>query len=349
VWWDTRLKAGEFWDEVIERELKAARCVVVLWSKTSVDRHWVRVEANDGLQRRILVPALIENVRPPLAFSLVQAEQLLGWSGEPSHTGLNRLLGAISERMRTQPLPDLAVFRDIDASWYPEMVALPAGEFLMGSPEYEVGSYENRRDRVTIDRRFAIGRYAVTFDEYDHFCAATELKKPEDRGWGRGRRPVIEVSWQDAVAYCVWLANETGQPYRLPSEAEWEYAARAGTTTRYAFGDAITPKDANYSEESKLGKTTEVGAYPPNAWGLYDMHGNVWEWVKDVYHDSYLRGPTDGTAWIDSEGENSARNRVIRGGSWNDDPWRLRSAGRGKYIPGYGGSGIGFRVARTLD
>ena len=105
---------------------------------------------------------------------------------------------------------------------------------------------------------------------------------------GPRSRPVVNVSWKDAKAYVSWLSQHTGKPYRLPSEAEWEYAARAGTTTRYAFGDAITPKDANYSD-SKLGKTTEVGAYPPNAWGLYDMHGNVWEWVEDVYHDRLQR------------------------------------------------------------
>ena len=122
-----------------------------------------------------------------------------------------------------------------------------------------------------------------------------------------------------------WLGRQTGKSYRLPSEAEWEYACRAGTTTRYAFGDAITPKDANYSE-SKLGKTTEVGAYPPNAWGLHDMHGNVWEWVEDVYHDSYQGAPTDGSAWIDGEGENSSRVRVFRGGSWYRNPRVLRSA-----------------------
>jgi formylglycine-generating enzyme required for sulfatase activity len=138
----------------------------------------------------------------------------------------------------------------------------------------------------------------------------------------RGFPSQRSIRWRDAVAYCAWLANETGQPYRLPSEAEWEYACRAGTTTRYAFGDAITSKDANYSE-SKLDKTTEVGAYPPNAWGLHDMH--VREWVEDIYHDSYQGAPTNGTAWIDGEEENSSRDRVNRGGSWNDVPWNLRS------------------------
>src|SRR5512132_2996167 len=123
------------------------------------------------------------------------------------------------------------------------------------------------------------------------------------------------------------ILNYYRKVYRLPSEAEWEYAARAGTTTRYAFGNAITPKDANYSE-SKLGKTTEVGAYPPNAWGLYDMHGNVWEWVEDVWHDNYQGAPSDGSAWTDGEGVNSSRLRVDRGGSWHAVPGYLRSAGR---------------------
>src|SRR5512132_3894094 len=144
------------------------------------------------------------------------------------------------------------------------------------------------------------------------------------------------------------ILNYYRKVYRLPSEAEWEYAARAGTTARYAFGDAITRKDANYSE-SKLGKTTEVGAYPPNAWGLHDMHGNVWEWVEDVWHDSYQGAPSNGTAWIDSEGENSSRNRVNRGGAWNNNPDGLRSAKRGGIEPDFRVHDSGFRVARTLD
>ena len=261
------------------------------------------------------------------------------WLGQP----LSQATGAAR-------FADFAVFRDVKEPWCPKMVALPVGEFLMGSPEDEEGRFndEGPQHRVTIGRRFAIGRYPVTFDEYDYFCEATERKKPEDKGWGRSRQPVVVVSWRDAVAYCAWLASKTGQPYRLPSEAEWEYACRAGTTTRYAFGDAITPKDANYSE-SNLGKTAEVGSYSPNAWGLYDMHGNVWEWVEDIYHDSYKGAPTDGTAWIDSEGENSSRNRVIRGGSWYISPRDLRSANRNWIVPGNRYNILGFRVARTLD
>lgn len=187
----------------------------------------------------------------------------LHWLNLWQEGGFEQLIRALEKDVGTTG----RVFCDIDALWCPEMVALPKGEFLMGSSDDEEGCYGSQSPQhpVTIDRRLAIGRYTVTFEEYDHFCEATKREKPEGRGWGRGQRPVINVSWRDAVAFCAWLANETGQPYRLPSEAEWEYAARAGTTTRYAFGDAITPRNANYVE-SNLGKTTEVGAYSPNFW-----------------------------------------------------------------------------------
>ncbi|MBK8174672.1 MAG: SUMF1/EgtB/PvdO family nonheme iron enzyme [Rhodospirillales bacterium] len=252
---------------------------------------------------------------------------------------------------RQQPsgahLPDLAIFGD--APWCPELVMLPAGEFLMGSPAGEEGRYDSEgpQHRVRIDAGFALGRYPVTFEEYDHFCAMTKRERLGDEGWGRGRRPVINVSWWDAVAYCEWLSRETGQPYRLPSEAEWEYGCRAGTTTRYSWGDAITPKQANY-DQSKHGKTTEVGGYPANPWGLYDMHGNVWEWVGDVWHGTYQGAPTDGSAWTDNEGIYSSRDRVDRGGSWDSISWFLRSAFRSGIFPGDRVDYLGFRVARTL-
>jgi formylglycine-generating enzyme required for sulfatase activity len=237
------------------------------------------------------------------------------------------------------------------------MVVIPAGSFMMGSPANEPewqsygvprGSYELPQHGVTLGP-FAIGKTEVTFAQWDACVAAggCNAYKPSDQGWGRGSRPVVNVSWKDAQAYIDWLGRETGQPYRLPSEAEWEYAARAGTTTRYAFGDAITPKDANYG--LNVGKTTEVGTYPPNAFGLYDMHGNVWEWVEDVWHDSYSGAPTDGSAWTDGKGENSSRNRVDRGGSWDDYQRSYRSAGRNWIEPDIRYVNLGFRVARTLD
>jgi formylglycine-generating enzyme required for sulfatase activity len=251
------------------------------------------------------------------------------------------------------PAPNKGALKPLDTftdcKECPEMVVIPGGTFTMGSPEDEEGRYslEGPQHRVTIEP-FAMGKTEVTFAEWDACVAGGGCNgyKPPDQGWGRGSRPVIKVSWKDAKAYVSWLSQYTGKPYRLPSEAEWEYAARAGKTSRYTFGDAITPKDANYSE-SNLGKTTEVGAYPPNAWGLYDMHGNVWEWVEDIYHDSYQGAPINGTAWIDSEGENSSRNRVIRGGSWGNYPGILRSANRIRSDPGSRSNYLGFRVART--
>lgn len=241
------------------------------------------------------------------------------------------------------------VFRDCDVC--PEMVVIPAGHFLMGSPDSdkERSSDEGPQHPVTIPDPFAIAKYEITFEQWD---ACTQDGgcggyHPDDAGWGRGRRPVINVSWRDAKAYAEWLSRKTSKAYRLPSEAEWEYAARAGTTTRYSFGDAITPKDANYG--GNVGKTTEVGAYPPNPWGLYDMHGNVWEWVEDVWHDSYNGAPVDGSAWTDREGTYSSRNRVVRGGSWSGDPWVLRSADRYWYLPDFRDLDLGFRVSRTLD
>ncbi len=201
---------------------------------------------------------------------------------------------AVKKPLGPEDLPDFSVFRDIDEPWCPEMVVLPSGTFMMGSPDTDEDAAEDEKPRhkVTIGYRFAVGRYPVTFEEYDRFCETAGVEKPGDEDWGRGRRPVINVSWDDAKAYVEWLSQQTGKSYRLLSEAEWEYACRAGTTTRYSVGDTITDKDANFA--SNVGKTTEVGSYEPNAWGLYDMHGNVWEWVEDVWHETYEGAPDNG-------------------------------------------------------
>jgi formylglycine-generating enzyme required for sulfatase activity len=268
-----------------------------------------------------------------------------------------------------EALADFTVFRDVDAPWCPEMVVIPAGQFLMGSPKGEKDrvSNEGPQHKVTIADRFALGRYPVTVGEYRAFVEASgyrqeggiyvwtgsewkcdEAKSWRDPGFAQtDRQPVVGVGWRDAQAYVAWLSGKTGKSYRLPSEAEWEYAARAGTTTRYAFGDEITDKEANFG--NTIGKTTAVGSYPPNRWGLHDMHGNVWEWVEDVWHDGYKGAPSDGTAWTDGEGKNSSRIRVYRGGSCFWDPGHLRSADRGGDAPDGRIVDLGFRVARTLD
>ena len=240
------------------------------------------------------------------------------------------------------------VFRDCPAC--PEMVVIPAGDFLMGSSASEEGRQdtESPQHRVTV-RSFALGVTEVTFDEWDACVrgGGCDGHRPDDRGWGRGSRPVILVSWEDARAYVSWLSAETGAAYRLPSESEWEYAARAGTTTPFHTGATISTDQANYDgDDVYRGRTTPVGTFAPNAFGLYDVHGNVLEWMEDCWHDSYRGAPSDGTAW--TIGGDCGR-RVLRGGSWILNPWFLRSAARHGDTTGDRAFDAGFRVARTLD
>jgi formylglycine-generating enzyme required for sulfatase activity len=224
----------------------------------------------------------------------------------------------------------------------PEMVAVPVGEFLMGRTP--------NQHRVMIRQPFAVGKFEVTFAEWQA-CATgggcTNNRSPSDQGWGKGRRPVINVSWNDAKQYVNWLSSKTGRSYRLLSEAEWEYAARAGTTTEFAFGDSITTRQAQFSERSwkAAGKTVEVGKFSPNAWGLHDMHGNVNEWCEDTYHEDYEGAPNDGTAWLDG----AHTSRMLRGGSWEMYvSSALASSWRGGVSPSTRESTTGFRIARAL-
>ena len=243
-----------------------------------------------------------------------------------------------------------AVFRDCPEC--PEMVVVPAGSFMMGSPVSEKDRYDSEGPvhRVTIAAPFAVGVYEVTFDEWDACVGAGGCGgyRPDDRGWGRGNRPVIMVSWEDAQAYVDWLSGKTGESYRLLSESEWEYAARAGTTTRYHWGDDIGRNRAN-CWDSHCGDswdyTAPVGSFGANGFGLHDVYGNVWEWVEDCRNESYVGAPSDGSAWLSG----NCDRRVLRGGSWLHNPRDLRAAYRGGRSTGnrYNIT-VGFRVARTL-
>jgi formylglycine-generating enzyme required for sulfatase activity len=251
------------------------------------------------------------------------------------------------------------VFRDCAAC--PEMVVLPAGAFLMGSPERELGrgSDEGPQHAVTIRDRLAVGRFEVTFAQWDACVAAGGCAhNPGDEGWGRGKRPVINVSWNDAKQYAAWLAKETGKSYRLLTEAEWEYAARGITTPTaphppFSTGATINYKQANYDANfiyanGKPGiyrqRTVEVGSFSGNAFGLHDMHGNVWEWVEDCYRDNYDGAPSDGSAVVSGD----CRLHILRGGAWNYQPRLLRSAYRYATPPQVRAENIGFRIARAL-
>jgi formylglycine-generating enzyme required for sulfatase activity len=233
----------------------------------------------------------------------------------------------------------------------PEMVVVPAGEFMMGSPVDESDHYDNEGPlhRVTIARPLAVSKFEVTFEQWDACVAFGTCAHVPDSNMGRGTLPVINVSWDHAQQYVAWLSKMTGRPYRLLSEAEWEYAARAGTTTAYSWGDELGINNANCNgcgSEWDSRRTAPVGSFAPNQFGLYDMQGNVWEWVEDCLHANYEGAPKDGSAWI---AQGDCNNRVIRGGSWVGYPVGLRSALRFWFTSDDHGIDVGFRVARTLN
>jgi formylglycine-generating enzyme required for sulfatase activity len=236
----------------------------------------------------------------------------------------------------------------------PEMVVVPAGEFTMGSPATEKGHYRNEgpQHSVAIPRPFAVSKFEVTFADWDA-CAAVggcpHEGRVSDLGWGRGRRPVIFVSWDDAQAYVAWLSRMTGKTYRLLTEAEWEYAARAGSQAAYSWGDEIGKGNANCGgcgSEWDNKQTAPVGSFAANAFGLHDMHGNVLEWVEDCSHENYNGAPKDGSAWIE---EGDCGRRVVRGGSWINDPRNLRAAFRSRSATDGRLRILGFRVGRTFS
>nr|VFK78593.1 MAG: Formylglycine-generating enzyme, required for sulfatase activity, contains SUMF1/FGE domain [Candidatus Kentron sp. SD] len=253
---------------------------------------------------------------------------------------------------RTCPaIPELHFYDMLkDSQHGPRMQLIPAGEFLMGSRAGKGYKDEYPQHRVRITTPFALGTWAVTFTEYDHFCEVTGRGKPADEGWGREGRPVINVSWRDALDYCAWLSEETGERYRLPSEAQWEYAIRAGTETNYWWGDEFRGNMANcVGCESQWDdkKTAPVGSFAPNSFGLFDMGGNVCEWLADCWHSNYQGAPVDERVW-ERENPGDCVWRVTRGGSWIGSAWYLRSASRFWFSSDVANFNVGFRVVREI-
>jgi formylglycine-generating enzyme required for sulfatase activity len=451
VLWDLYIPPGKTWREVIAKALHEARCVVVAWSRASITSGEVYKEAEEGHERKILVPVFFEEVRPPMGFRGIQAASLVNWDGRPTAEEFQQLasavvdiigspkqpaeprsppqakgrkgqrltlwiaglalgvviVGLVAVPMRRpespqrvepvvetpevtpggalpEPQPEKAetvrkravvgevpspsaksakdvgalkpgtVFRDTlrDDSPGPEMVSIPRGEFRMGDIQGSGDAGEQPVHLVRIPRPFAMGRYEVTFDEYDVFARLTGGALPADQGRGRGRRPVINVSWKDAVAYAEWLSKQTGKRYRLPTEAEWEYANRAGTETAYWWGDEVGKNRVNCGGCGSRwdGKqTAPVGSFSPNSWGLHDTAGNVYEWVQDCWHKDYEGAPEDGSKAWGKEGGGDCNRRVIRGGSWSYEPWYVRSAYRSKDVPDLRYGNLGFRLAQDLD
>lgn len=329
--------------------------------ETFVRRHGSSPEADyarariDSLKQQVAVAAPPKAAGPTPPKPAQPAAAVMPAPPSARCDGVETLVG--NERLCLKPKDTFK-----DCAECPEMVVVPAGSFMMGSPasEAERNSDEGPQRKVTIGKPFAAGKFEVTFAEWEACVAAGGSAggcrhKPQDQGWGRGKRPVINVSWDDAKEYVVWLSKRTGMSYRLLTEAEWEYTARAGTTTPFSTGHMVTAEQANFDGGTYGGsakgvyrqKTVEVGSFKPNAFGLHDVHGNVWEWVEDCWIQGYHGAPSDGTAW--ATGDCTWPGRVLRGGSWYADPRFLRSASRFRSTPSSRGSLLGFRVARTLD
>ena len=276
------------------------------------------------------------------------------------------LLGLGAPKIRMGHRPGKAEYRveDLENGIHLELVAIPGGTFQMGSPDTEEGreGTESPQHRVTVPS-FLMGKYPITQAQWKAVAAFPKADRdlnPDPSNFKGSNRPVEQVSWNDAMEFCARLSKKTGHNYRLPSEAEWEYACRAGTATPFHFGETITTDLANYrgtdweyqgtTYPGSYGvglkgeyreKTTEVGSFPPNGFGLYDMHGNVWEWCLDHWHENYEGAPRDGSAWVTG---GDSDKRLLRGGSWPFDPWNCRSALRNRLNPGLRYYYFGFRV-----
>lgn len=251
-------------------------------------------------------------------------------------------------------LPDFALFKDCETC--PEMIVIPGGSFTMGSPKDEIGHVHDEEPQIKVTLpRFALARFETRWDEWQACVeAAICAEDNDDQGWGKGARPISTIDLQDTRSYIKYVNQTSGAEYRLPTESEWEYAARAGTTTPFSFGETLSTDQANYDGNGVYGsglkglyrnQTVEVGSFPPNPFGLFDMNGNVWEWVEDCFVDTLASTPLDGTA----HAVEGCGRFVVRGGSFDHYPRAARSSIRHYMGPEDQETDLGFRVARTLN
>lgn len=396
VWWDEGLTPKESWDATIEREISLAGTVIVLWSPRSVVADWVRREAHFAQDRGKLIPIIVEATTIPIAFTLNQTLNLVGWDGSPNNKQWRKLLTWIADLTLTKPgnanipknltatasnrfrgavghlvsgesivdgalvnasTPNGTVFRDGDH--LPVMRIVPRGSFLLGSSpdDPDRAIWETPQKHIEISLPFAIGVFPVLISEYSRASGVPPPPPPTPplpatRGWSWEKPgpplmqpsqdlPVTDVSYDEAQSFVNRLISLSGESYRIPSEAEWEWACRAGSRTRYSHGDFIDSKQAAFG--LSVGPV-RPGSFPANSFGLYDMHGNVREWTADMWHESYDSTPSDGRPAIEGHGS----MRVIRGGGWSDTPAMLRSAARMRGTQSVRSKIIGFRVARSL-
>lgn len=256
------------------------------------------------------------------------------------------LAGNVSDAAAAEPSQAGQTFRDCKDGC-PEMVVVPAGSYMMG---------ESPQHRVTIGKPFAVGKFEVTFADWEACVAARGCKSNRDRfdirwehnGWGTGVHPIVSVTWNDAKDYAAWMSHKTGKSYRLLTEAEWEYVARAGSTTAYSWGDDIGQGNSNCVGCGSQwdNQPAPVGSFKPNPFGVHDMHGNVWEWVEDCFHMDFEGAPNNGSAWTSAC--TYPEDRVQRGGAYLHEPQVLRATVRNNYGNGSWANGVGFRIGRTL-
>jgi formylglycine-generating enzyme required for sulfatase activity len=356
VWWDRSIPVAQAWYKVIEEAIDNASSIIAVWSSASVISDWVMAEAEEGLKRRILVPVLFEDVRIPLLFRSIQAANLIKWEEDQSDTNFNQLKQALSSILGSpEPKKTAETFKN---SIGMEFVLIPAGNFKMGSKlsakeavrkyggETETFEREHPQHEVTISTLFYLQTTQVTQGQWKEVMGGNPSKF---KNCGDDC-PVEKVSWQDTQEFIDKLNGREGTDkfrYRLPTEAEWEYACRAGTITEFSFGDdADKLGEYAWYADNSAGVTHPVRTKKPNNWGLYDIHGNVWEWVQDDWHDNYEGVPTDGSACID---EPRGANRVFRGGGFHGPARRSRSAARSFGMSDSHRNRVGFRLARSVS
>jgi sulfatase modifying factor 1 len=385
VFWDRRIPAGRRFAEVIAEQLDAAKCVIVLWSGSAINSDWVQDEADEALECNILAPALIEAVRPPMGFRQIQAANLIDWQGEGTHEGFEQLLAdivhyaALPQRAGSgvsppAPSPGEVRVNPDDGQTY---VWIPPGEFQMGCSPGDNECYESERKThmVRITHGFWLGETPVTVGAYKPFAQSTNVSMPDEPvmgkrklnpKWSDSEQPMVEVTWDEAKDYC-----ESWARGRLPTEAEWEYAARGATAgPRYGELDAIAwcaensgnqPLDSKRALEEDAAADWEkylrilekngnrihrVKQRQPNRWGLYDMLGNVWEWVSDWYQEDYYT--TLPSTAVDPTGPAYGTYRVLRGGSWYSLPGSVRASYRSRLGLEGRGVKVGFRCVREV-
>ena len=278
-----------------------------------------------------------QNISDRVNAAILKGMEILPENRPQTIREFRELLGVV-----VKPTPKFQSFTEDLGNVILDMIAIPGGKFLMGSPEGEGDDREKPQHEVTIPP-FYMGKYPVTQEQWKKIASLPKVERDlkSQPSYFKGENlPVEGVSWLDAQEFCARLSKATAKLYRLPSEAEWEYACRAKTTTPYYFGNQITTDLVNCGDKEKYRQITAVGKFPANAFGLYDMHGNVWEWCKDDWHENYINAPINGSAWISQ----SNKAKVMRGGSWFTDPGYCRSAYRGNYLLDSYNLLIGFRV-----